>query len=82
MLNPQRMDMHTYERIRASRPDLSLPSWRDLRRTDKKRARHLNPDQLIARRTGKLLAREPGTLDIWREDDPINYLGMLVEKPI
>lgn len=57
------MDRFTYEKLRKAEPELALPEWHRLRRTDRHRAKRFTVDELRARRAAKLLAREPGTVD-------------------
>lgn len=57
------MDSVLYEKLRRDRPDLKLPAWRDLLPTDKHRARRQTVRELVGRRSAKLLARDPGTVD-------------------
>jgi len=57
------MDRFSYEKLRQARPELYLPAWQRLRRTDRHRAKRLTSEQIIARRVAKLLARALGTVD-------------------
>lgn len=52
-----------YEVLRTRRPELQLPAWRQLRNTDRHRAKALWPDEFIGRRMAVLLQRAPGKVD-------------------
>ena len=49
-----------YDMLRANRPELKLRSWYMLRPEWRQYVESLTEDQVIARRTGVLLAREYG----------------------
>ncbi len=54
------MDRFTYQSVREHRPELALPHWHFLTKTDRHRAKQMSVDQLVARRTKKLLCgKEP-----------------------
>lgn len=52
-----------YEALRSRRPELRLPAWRQLRNTDRHKAKRLWPDEMVAMRLAKLLQRDPEKLD-------------------
>lgn len=54
------MSIEDYESLRRSRPELKLPAYQLLRRPDRRALRRKERVEVIAMRTGKLLANEPG----------------------
>lgn len=52
-----------YEALRSRRPELQLPPWRQLRNTDRHKAKRLWPDEMVAARMAKLLRRDREKLD-------------------
>lgn len=62
-----------YERLRATRPELALPSWIDLLPTDKKKAKRYDPNKLVALRTAKILARDVGMMDRVKESAKLSF---------
>jgi hypothetical protein len=79
------VDRFTYEKVRANRPELKLPAWRDLWNTDRHKAKRMSVPKLVAERTRKLLVRQPGIVDRPRKcishEHPYVYKGDGVWEP-
>lgn len=57
------MDPISYESLRKRQPELNLPAWRQLRNTDRKKAKSLSCQDLIAGRVRRILLRKDGQTD-------------------
>lgn len=51
------MDRFTYQNLRTQRPELDLPEWHRLKRTDRHRAKRLSREQIVAYRVRVILLR-------------------------
>lgn len=59
-----------YEALRARRPELQLPAWRQLTNTQRHKARRLFAEEVAASRVAILLSRSPGVVDKLRGRNP------------